>query len=69
MKSVKNFATLIGLIVFGIAGIRLLNNGAIQRTKAGTTFKHEAAIEAVADTVKPFEQNINDMVKPRRETR
>jgi hypothetical protein len=66
MKSVTGFASLIGFVVFGILGMRMLNSGAIQRSKAGTVFNHNVAVEAVWDTVKPFEENIDTLSKPRR---
>lgn len=66
LKSITGFSSLIGFVVIGILGMRLLNTGAIQRTKNGTVFNHNVAVEAVWDTVKPFEENINDLSRPRR---
>jgi hypothetical protein len=66
MKSVTGFASLIGFVMFGILGMRMLNSGAIQRSKSGTVFNHNVAVEAVWDTVKPFEENIDTLSKPRR---
>lgn len=66
MKSVNGFASLLGFVLLGIFAVRLLNSGAVQRTKDGTTFRHDAALEAVWDTVKPFEENIDDLTNKRR---
>jgi hypothetical protein len=66
MKGITGAASLIGFVVFGMLGLRLLNTGAIERTKNGTTFNHNTAVQAVWDTVKPFEENASDLSRPRR---
>lgn len=66
MKSINGFASLIGFVVFGMLGLRMLNTGAIERSKTGTVFNHNAAVQAVWDTVKPFEENVGELSKPRR---
>ena len=66
LKSIYGFAALIGFVVLGMLGLRLLNTGAIERTKNGTTFNHNTAVQAVWDTVKPFEENASDLSRPRR---
>jgi hypothetical protein len=66
MKGITGAASLIGFVVFGMLGLRLLNTGAIERSKSGTNFNHSAAVQAVWDTVKPFEENVGDLSKPRR---
>jgi arginine exporter protein ArgO len=65
MKTIKGFATLIGTAFLIIMGLRALNSGAITRTKDATKFDHDAAVEAVKRTVKPFEDNLQDLT-PRR---
>ena len=61
MKSIKGLATLIGTVFLIVLGLRALNSGAIVRSKESTRFDHAAAVKAIGRTVKPFEDNLQDL--------
>lgn len=67
MKTIKGFATLLGTAFLIIMALRMLNSGAVSRSKDSTKFDHSAAVEAVQKTIKPFEDNLQDLTPRRRE--
>jgi hypothetical protein len=68
MKSIRGFATLLGTIVLLVLGLRMLNSGAIVRSKDSTRFNHDAATKAIIKTIKPFEDNLQDLGPKREES-
>jgi hypothetical protein len=61
MKTIKGLASLIGTVFLIVLGLRALNSGAIVRSKDSTRFDHGAAVKAIQRTVKPFEDNLQDL--------
>ncbi|MBE9031798.1 hypothetical protein IQ266_18855 [filamentous cyanobacterium LEGE 11480] len=62
----KGINSLIGAIFLAMLFIRMLSDGAIQRSKNGTTFNHKAATKALLESIEPFEENFNKSIKPRK---
>lgn len=65
MKTIKGLASLIGTVFLIVLGLRALNSGAIVRSKDSTRFDHDAAVKAIQRTVKPFEDNLQDLTPKR----
>jgi hypothetical protein len=68
MKSIRGLATLIGTVFLIVLGLRALNSGAIVRSKDSTRFNHDAAVKAIQRTVKPFEDNLQDLAPKKQES-